>query len=565
MKKKQLLPVLLLAVVLSSLVMFFVESFSAQYNLHGDDIDRFGGVYRSLFKYYVREIPQEELSQLVVDSINDMLAQLDPYSVLAYRRADDELEIQTTGQYGGLGIMIQERKKWPTVMEVFPETPASDNGLVTGDRIVEIEGVSTYDLTMDEVVGRLRGGPGDPVSIVVERPGVEGKLPFIIKRQEIERRNVGYYSLLDSNIGYVKLGGFTERASNEIEKALSYLMEKQVTGLILDLRNNPGGMLPQSQYVADMFLNKGDIIVTTKGRGRKNKGVYKATKDPVVPDNIPLVVLINRSSASASEIVAGAIQDWDRGLCIGDTTFGKGSVQTLYKIDNVPRSSLKLTTAYYYTPSERLIHRIQRQTPDDETEERVESRKSSKIYYTKKFGRPVNGGGGIAPDILVHVPPVKHFVGLLISQGTLFDFAVRYNNTHDVTQDFTVRDEVMAEFAAFIEDKEHFTYKPAGIELLNEFEEMVKKEKFSQKIKDKLIELKKSLEAGRDEEFLASKEDIRRLIKQEIFAAEGGKEGRVRASLQDDIQLDKAIEVLKDSELYNSYFKPPSRKKMVAD
>ena len=193
MKKKQFLPVLLIAVILSSFIMFFVESFSAQYNSYGNDIDRFGEVYKSLLNSYVRVIPPGELSQLVVDSINDMLSKLDPYSVLAYQRAKEELTIQTTGQYGGLGIQIQKRENWPTVMEVFPGTPAFKGGLITGDRIVDIEGVSTYDLTMDEVVNRLRGLPETTVKIEVERDGEAGRLKFTIKRARIERRNIGYF------------------------------------------------------------------------------------------------------------------------------------------------------------------------------------------------------------------------------------------------------------------------------------------------------------------------------------------------------------------------------------
>ena len=565
MKRKMYLPGLVIGVLVSSIIMFFVESYGAKYNYSsiGDDIDRFGDVYEYLLGAYVEEIPPEKLSELVVDSINELLGRLDPYSMLAYKRVREDLKIQTTGEYGGLGIFIQKRsaKDWPTVMEVFPGSPAEKSNLRMGDRVVEIDGEPTLNLDIDEIVGRLRGKPKDPVNMKIMRDGVSGYLDIKVIRDNIVRHNVTYTAVLDGDTGYIKLDGFTDGAVKELKDSINVLNRKDIKGLILDLRGNPGGMLAEAQNISGLFLEKGNVVVTTRGRAGKNEHRYNVEDNPVLSER-PLIVLINRGSASASEIVAGAIQDWDRGLCLGDTTFGKGSVQTLFNFSDT-RSSLKLTTAYYYTPSGRRIHREDNETDEDAgSEELDEPDKERELnggkteFYTKKYKRPVYGGGGIAPDILVKMPELTHFPRSLIMQGTAFKFAVHYANAHqDITEDFEVDDSVLNEFAEFIKDEDHFKYKPPGMDLLDEFEKVIETEKINTVVQEELKNLKSSLKARQDKDFSENKDEIRRLVKREIFTSFWHQRGRVMANMNKDPQILEALKIIKDPGLYNSYLK----------
>lgn len=484
-------------------------------------LDDMVGAYNLLYTDYVKELEPDELSK---SAIEGMLRDLDPYTSFFDRKALEQLQIDTRGNFGGLGITITKRRqdnKPPVVMSVIEGTPADTSGLQVGDRIVLVEGDSTHAKELSEVVDKLRGRPGNEVVITVERPGKEDWFDQPIIRARIDIPSVMVPGEIDPEIGYVSMselnsGRFTERTSGELEAALKAELAKNPKGLVLDLRGNPGGLLSSAVDVVDKFLEADRVVVTTKGRRPEQSRSEKTRGPAIVPQNIPLVVLVNGHSASASEIVAGAIQDWDRGLILGTKTFGKGSVQTVRQLG--ADQALKLTTAAYYTPSGRSIHNTsrrnyrggpieltladsmrvsayellsiiagteRREQAITELGERFEMnpaqaeevldirfdrllglgmRENSsgpddndpdEVFRTRVHKRKVYGGGGIKPDVVVEQERRPRVWVELYQKSLFFDFAVQYaaNRTFPTRyEDYKLPKDLMDQFWAFVAD-----------------------------------------------------------------------------------------------------------------
>ena len=331
----------------------------------GQGFDEINEAYRLLYNEYVNDLKPEDLSK---SAISGMLWDLDPYTTLFDRRDLDQLRIDTQGKFGGLGITISKRGKDdgpPVVMSVIEGTPADTSGLVVGDRIIGIDGDPTFDKKLTEIVGVLRGDEGASVIIQIERPGIAKSFDQPIIRARIDIPSVQIPGEVDPDIGYISLSWlntsrFTERTEDELKRALVALLNDGVAGIVVDLRGNPGGLLKSAVDVVDKFLPPDRLVVSTKGRLPEQNRSHKTRQKPVLPADMPLVILVDERSASASEIVAGAIQDWDRGLIVGAQTFGKGSVQTVRQLGRHGDKALKLTTAAYYTPSGRSIHNAEK-------------------------------------------------------------------------------------------------------------------------------------------------------------------------------------------------------------
>jgi carboxyl-terminal processing protease len=354
--------------------------------------------------------------------------------------------------------------------------------------------------------------------------------------------------------------------SKELDMAIQNVLTTNVKGIILDLRNNPGGLLSSAQQVSNKFLPKQTVIVRTRGRNRNTEDILKADGVPKIPD-LPLVVLVNQGSASASEIVAGAIQDHDRGVIIGETTFGKGSVQTVFE-DMPQQTGLKLTTALYYTPSGRSIHKERKldellsSTGDDEildsanAEANEDSLKNRPKFYTDRK-REVFGGGGISPDLMVKEPPVENYVAQLFAQSVFFDFAVEYAEKYpNLSRDFAVDDKLINEFKTYVDTSKSFKYAIPGKANLDRFRETVKRENYDGRILALVDSLEKTVDAERDKDFWNHIEPIKRILKREIASAKFGSSERTIASKAWDVQLQKAIEVLNNQQLYASILSP---------
>jgi len=535
-----------------------------------EGFDTFGEVYRYIANSYVEEIAPQKI---IYAGIEGMLEELDPYTqFLSTKARVDQLKIDTTGEFAGLGIQITILNKAPTVISPIDGTPAYHVGLQAGDRIVKIEGDPTEGMSLEEVVSILRGAPGTPVTITVEREGAKTLIDFTIVRDVIKVKSVTLAETVAETIGYVRLGRFqhgeANSATHELTEAIQHLKDAGMQAFILDLRPNPGGLLSEACSVADFFLDQGQLIVSTKGRGPRQNRQYSAEREPLLDRSVPMIVLVGPGSASASEIVAGAIQDHDRGLIVGEPTFGKGSVQTLHPIGK--DKELKLTTALYYTPSGRSIHKWPRKgapTPTKEhasldrsgrkregPQEDADAEKDStaqQIFFTDK-GRIVYGGGGITPDVIVEPPERSEFLSALESRRMFFNFAVHYVALHpDLGPDFTVHDEMIAAFGEYLDDPEQkFEYPIPGKAQVEELEKIVEDGGYDAGLKDLLADLRSALEKEKAHDFEKGRWYIRKALRREIASRLGGIQARIRATFPEDTQLQKAIEILRDPARY---------------
>ncbi|HEX2165718.1 MAG TPA: S41 family peptidase [Longimicrobiales bacterium] len=349
-------------------------------------------------------VDEKEPAQLYRMAVDGMLEELgDPHTSLMLAEDYENLRLQTQGEYGGIGVSIDRRGGWITVISPLPGTPGERAGLQAGDQIIEVDGESTRDWDTDLAVSKLRGPEGEPVDILIARGGVGEPIPIRIVREEIHLQAVPSAYMLDGNVGYVELTSFSESSTRELRDAIAELRSNGARGMILDLRGNPGGLLDQGVMVADLFLDRGETVVETKGRAEnQNQRAVARTADQF-PD-LPVVVLVGPQSASASEIVAGALQDHDRALVLGRTTYGKGSVQSLYPLEN--NNWLKITTARWYTPSGRSIQKpygIDAHLVEDDIGEAAPEDTTERPEYETDSGRTVYGGGGIHPDVVL--PP----------------------------------------------------------------------------------------------------------------------------------------------------------------
>ena len=417
-------------------------------------VQQFSSALATISERYIDEVPPDVL---IEGAIRGMLRTLDPHSNFLNAHAFKDMRIEQKGAFYGLGISIQKRGDELTVVSLIEGAPAQRLGIQVGDIIAEIEGVSTRKLPADSAVTKLRGPKGTVVHITIEREGLEEPLHFAVERAEIPLESVATAMILRPGIGYLRLTKFSETTSDEIDRALSQLKTEGMEKLIFDLRLNSGGLLDQAVEVANKFIDQDRVVVSTRGRVRGSNHEYRAEKSTPYRD-LPLVVLVNLGSASASEIVAGAVQDHDRGLIVGETTWGKGLVQTVYSLEE--STGLALTTARYFTPSGRLIQRAYSDSLDvylhldPRVADQSEPAPSGEISHTD-LGRSVLGGGGITPDRVVRFEDFSELIQRLRSQYTFFNYAKRYVAQHpEIAADFKVDDAIVADFIRFIVEKE---------------------------------------------------------------------------------------------------------------
>ncbi len=578
----------ILIVVLTGLI---IDTTRADGDSFYADIVRLDNVATKIHQNYVEEMSSKDL---IDNAIHGMLHILDPHTTYFDAKEYEELKIHTEGKFGGLGIQISIRDKVLTVMTPIAGTPASRSGIQSGDQIVKIDGKSTAGITIDNAVNKLRGEPGTKISISIRRKGEMKDIDYTIAREIIHIKSVPYYGVVGNDIGYIQLQTFSEEAGDDVEKAIKELEKKNIKGLVFDLRHNPGGLLPQAIEVAEKFLPKKSLVVSTRGRVRgQNKESY-STSQPVLPLEIPMAVLVDYASASASEIVSGAIQDWDRGIIVGDTTFGKGSVQSILPLD--PTHTIKLTTAFYYTPSGRCINRpenaVRGASEDTELSEGgedsaiIDSTKKFKIdtttYHTKS-GRIVHGSGGIIPDTIVKMDipsmPVRAlFVKDIFFQFANFEYPLLKKRKVKIEKDFSLDENVMKDFYSYL-DSTKFRYQSLAQLRFDDFKlgsglkdsldstgkkislypelpklsdaEIVEMKKMSQKIDSILTDESKRAIASNENE-------IKKYVRDALLIREFGQDHEVyyRSKLADDAQLKAALALLSDKMTYNSLLKP---------
>lgn len=513
------------------------------------NLEIFISMYNELNKNYVDEINPGEL---MVGGIESMLSTLDPYTVYIPESQIEDYRMITTGQYGGIGSLIHKNGEYVVISEPYEGSPAHKSGLKAGDRVLSINGEDMVDKPSDEVSKFLKGQPGTSISLVVERDGEEEPLEIEITRENITIKDIPFYGMLANGVGYIKLSGFTQNAGVQVKDAYLDLQAKhdEVEGLILDLRNNGGGLLNEAVNVTNIFVDKGQLVVSTKGR-LKDRNQEHHTRFAGIDTKIPLVVLVNAHSASASEIVAGAIQDMDRGVVLGQRSFGKGLVQNVIPLSY--NSQMKVTIAKYYIPSGRCIQAIDYSMKDDDG------------YYTKipdslvnefktSNGRTVYDGGGIEPDI--SIPPKKYsrILSSLFTKFLIFDFTTAYVREHpeiDTPEDFKITDETYENFIAFLSDKD-YDYVTASENNLKKLKESAAAEGSFEAIEAQYQQLQEAMMHNKEEDLITYKEEISKLLKIEIVTRYYFQEGKIRTSLHGDPEIIRAIEILDDPSTYNS-------------
>jgi carboxyl-terminal processing protease len=493
-----------------------------------DNLKLLGEVYERILNNYVDE---KDAHAIMEAGVNGMLEALDEHSNYLPPVNYEDLMMSTEGEFGGLGISIQPRDHYPTVVSPIEGTPAFYMGIQGGDQIIEIEGESSYDFSSREAVKLLRGTPGTKVNITIKRPGVEDPIPYTITRDIIKIESVPYGFMID-DIGYIRVQNFARTTRDELKEKLDRLAAQNMRGLILDLRFNPGGLLMAAQEVSELFLERDKLIVFTKGRLTEQNNSYYSEARGQVYNKVPMVVMINGSSASASEIVSAAIQDHDAGLVVGKTSFGKGSVQTVFRLDE--DEALKLTTARYYTPSGRSIHKerprhgdvdemaaammdgAEAPSLDADPADKEVDRFDKEKYFTDS-GRVVYGGGGITPDIEIDQDFLSDFEVAVERDGALFGFAVDYANSHEgITEDWQVGEDTFAAFKGYLSDREKIE-EYLGV--------------FNLTYSDSLVE--------------ANSDFLKRGIRREMARRQAGPEAAYKVAIEADTQLHEALDLFK--------------------
>ncbi|MDD2385488.1 MAG: S41 family peptidase [Bacteroidales bacterium] len=543
------------------LFMFLLMSFTLSRDAKNNDdsfetvknLDVFYSLYKELNLYYVDPIIPGDIIKTGIDA---MLKSLDPYTVYIPESKIEDIKFMTTGQYGGIGAVIRKREEYTIIYQPYEDSPAAIAGLEAGDIILKIDGRSVQNMSSEQVSELLRGEPDTKVLLSIKTLGKDKPIEIEVIRQEIKRNSVPYYGIIgDNNTGYIALSSFTNTAASEVKDAFVDLKkEHDIKSLVLDLRGNPGGLLIEAVKICNLFVNKGELIVSTKGKVAQWDKEYKASAEPLDAE-IKLVVIVNRSSASASEIVAGCIQDLDRGVVIGQRTFGKGLVQTTRDLSY--NGILKVTTAKYYIPSGRCIQALDYAHRNDDGS--VGTIPDSIISeFSTKNGRKVFDGGGVSPDIDVEIEKLSMITSSLIVKDIIFDYANYYkfkNSQIAPVEDFVFTDKDFENFMEFIKDKE-FDYKTKTEETLNQLIESSKEEKYFAVAEQELETLTKKFAHDKDKDLRLFKEEIKEMLSQEIIVKYYYEKGGIIYGVKNDTEIKKAMNILQDLQKYNGMLKP---------
>jgi carboxyl-terminal processing protease len=505
-------------------------------------------LYKELNTNYVDGANPSELMKTGIDA---MLDKLDPYTVFIPESEIEDYRFMTTGEYGGIGSLIHKQGNYIVISEPYENSPAQKSGLKAGDKIVKINDKDAAGKSVDDVSSVLKGQPGTSFKLVVEREGQPNTLSFDIVREKISIEPVSYAGMLESGIAYIRLNSFTQTASSEVKKALLDLKEKNtVTGLVLDLRDNGGGLLTEAVNIVNLFVKKNELVVSTKGKQKDKNRSYQTMMEPV-DVNLPLVILVNGSSASASEIVAGALQDLDRAVVVGSRTYGKGLVQNVFPLSY--NTQVKITVAKYYIPSGRCIQEID-YGHKDASGGVSEIPDSLITAYKTKHGRTVYDGKGIAPDVTTDTTKLSTVLYNLITKYIIFDYATKYAVAHPLigpAESFRLSDEDYNDFVAFT-GKKGFEYITVAEKELETMKKAAIYENSWNDIEFLYNSMKEAIATHKKHELIENKEDISAILQQEIVSRYYYQKGRIISTLSDDKELKSATDVLKNQVSYTS-------------
>ena len=546
--KKLSTSTIIVAIGLSVLVVTgFVASSDARNFEIVKNLDIFYSLFRELNSYYVDEIEPEKL---IHTGIEAMLESLDPYTNFIPESDLDDFRFMTTGEYAGIGALITKRGKYVTISEPYEGFPAQEAGLRAGDRIIEINGENMVGKDTQQASEKLKGPAQTQVKLKIERPGAKNLLDFNITRRLIHINSVPYYGMLDKETGIIIFSNFTVDCVNEVESAFNDLKNNHnMKNLILDMRGNPGGVMDEAVKVANLFLPRGSEIVSTKGKVSQWDKTYRAPKEPIDTE-MPIAVLISRGSASSSEIVAGALQDYDRAIIIGQRSFGKGLVQASRNL--AYNAKLKITTAKYYIPSGRCIQAVDYSHRNDDGSVGFIPDSLIREFQTKG-GRAVFDGGGISPDITTPVTNYPNLVFALMLQQTFFDFVTEYAiNNHSVErpEKFKLSDEIYEQFKEYVVALPDFRYQSESKNQLKKLVDMAKREGYYDNLQETFDALETGLMPNVARDMDIFKSEVSELLSLEILKRFYHQKGAILFSLKDDKEIETAVETLSNKEKY---------------
>ena len=533
-------------------LLFFPILISAQEKQNNFEISKSIDIYNNVLKFlnmnYVDEINPAELNET---AIHAMLRELDPYTVFIPESEIEDVRLLTMGEYGGIGSIIQYYDDNVHISEPYENFPAHKAGLLPGDAIMEINGVNTEKKSVSEVSELLKGQPGSELTLKIKREGEKNIITKTLTREKIKIDNIPYYTVLDGGIAYIILNQFTKDAAKELKDAfLTMRSGNDLKGLIIDLRGNGGGLLNEAVDIVNIFVPKNKLVVYTQGKTPdQNRNYY--TKHEADDIDIPLAILVNESSASASEIVSGAIQDFDRGVIIGQRTFGKGLVQNILPM--AYNTQMKVTIAKYYIPSKRCIQEIDysKKAKNDT----LTKNDTLGAEFRTANGRIVYEGHGIQPDVKIEPEMLSTITAHLYAQNMIFKYANKFYREHKTIASpdkFEITDEIYNDFVKFVESQD-FKYTS---ESEKDFEELVKTAKtegYYDNIKEQLDLLEEELKSHKDNDLVNNKKEISDILKMEIVSRYYFQKGRIISALNDDPELKRAVEILLNSNGKNEY------------
>ena len=551
--KRRIFTLLLILATLPSIVVKADEKHKFQLSRQ---ISIINSIIKNLDLFYVDSIKPE---MLVTKSIDSMLGNLDPYTEYYPASKANELKMMTTGKYAGIGSVIRFHtdKKTTVISEPYEGMPAQKAGLKAGDLIISIDGVNVEGMSTDSVSDRLRGEPGTTLTVEYERPGKKGTHKVKIQRESIALPAIPYYGIQKDNIGFIQLNSFTDGCAKEMRRAVVDLKKQGATSFIIDLRSNGGGLLNEAIEIVNLFVPKDKIIVTTKGKIKQSNETYK-TQKAAIDTTSPVVILVDGQTASASEIVAGSLQDFDRAVIIGSRTFGKGLVQST--MDIIGGGYLKLTTAKYYIPSGRCVQALDYSHVIDQGKTSRVPDSLTTVFYTEA-GREVRDGGGIRPDIEPKSEELSTLLFYLMQDMAIFDFATDYTLKHSTiapAETFDITDQDYEEFKKLLKSR-NFSYDLISVKVLKDLKEAVEFEGFSDIVKEEIASLEKKLQANLDHSLAHFEKEIRPLIADEIIHRYYGQQGRIIYNLREDTDLNEAYRILKDEKEYKEILAPTKK------
>ena len=511
-------------------------------------LDIYNSLLRELNLNYVDEINPGELNETAIKA---MLDGLDPYTVFIPESDIENAKFMTTGEYGGIGALIQYDGEWTRISEPYYGWPAQKAGLIAGDIILEVNSVDCKKKNTQEVSDLLKGQPNTEVTIKIKRYGEEKPLTKTLKREKVKIDNIPYYKVFDNGVAYLSLSGFTRDAAKEMrEKYMEMKNNHQLKGFILDLRGNGGGLMNEAVDIVNMFIPKGKTVVSMKGKAANANSMHPTMKDPVDLE-IPVAVLVDGGSASASEIVAGALQDYDRAVIIGQRTFGKGLVQNILPLSY--NTQMKVTVAHYYIPSGRCIQEIdysKNRNRENDTLNSQLSTLNSQDTLGKAFqtmgGRTVYEGHGIMPDVKVKRDEYATVTAYLYGKNYIFDYANKFYHEHksiDSADRFQIDEATYQDFMNFVKEK-NFSYTTESEKAIEKLKKTAKDEGYLDKIKPQIDQLEKNFAAEKENDLINNRKDIEELLRSEIVGRYYYQKGRIVSSLKDDPDLARAFEIL---------------------